>query len=235
MKMKILAVGAHPDDIEILCAGTMAKYAKLGYEVYICHVCDGSKGSNIYTSEEITAIRRKEAVESAKIIGATSLTANIPDGELIVDLESRIKIIDILRQTDPDLIITHSPDDYMSDHVNVSKLVFEATYLANLVLWKTNFPATTKLPFLYYMDTLSGLNFIPEEYVDVTDTIETKIKMMLKMKSQIGWLKDIHNSNADEFIRVVAKFRGFQAGVNYAEAFTQKRMYPQGLTKRVLP
>ena len=85
------------------------------------------------------------------------------------------------------------------------------------------------------MDTLSGLNFIPEEYVDITDTIETKIKMMMKMKSQIGWLKDIHNSNADEFIRIVARFRGFQAGVNYTEAFTQKRMYPQGLTKRILP
>lgn len=233
--MKVLAIGAHPDDIEILCAGTMVKFAKLGHEVFICHVCDGSKGSNMYTSEELAIIRRKEAIESANIIGATSLTANIPDGELIVDLESRVKIIDVLRQTDPDLVITHSPDDYMSDHVNVSKLVFEVIYLANLGLWKTSFPPTTKLPFLYYMDTLSGLDFMPYEYVDITDTIETKIEMMMKMKSQLSWLKDMHNSNADEFIRIVARFRGFQAGVDYAEAFTQKRMYPQGLTKRILP
>jgi N-acetylglucosamine malate deacetylase 1 len=233
--MKVLAIGAHPDDIEILCAGTMAKFAKLGHNVFICNVCDGSKGSNVHTSKEIALIRRKEAIESANIIGATSLTANIPDGELIVDLGSRVKIIDILRQADPDLIITHSPDDYMSDHVNVSKLVFEATYLANLSLWKTDFPPTTKLPFLYYMDTLAGLNFLPDEYVDITDTIETKIEMMMKMQSQLGWLKDMHNSNADEFIRIVARFRGFQASVDYAEAFVQKRMYPQGLTKRILP
>lgn len=233
--MKVLAIGAHPDDIEILCAGTMTKFAKLGHEVFICHVCDGSKGSKIHKSEEIAAIRRKEAIASAGVIGAVSLNVNIPDGELVTDLESRIKIIDVLRQSDPDLIITHSPEDYMSDHVNVSKLVFEAAYLANLGLWKTNFPPTTKLPYLYYMDTLAGLNFIPGEYVDITETIDTKIEMMMKMQSQLGWLKDMHNSDAAEFIRTVARFRGFQAGVDYAEAFIQKSMYPQGLTKRILP
>jgi len=233
--MKVLAIGAHPDDIEILCAGTMTKFTKLGHEVFICHVCDGSKGSKTHTSEEIAAIRRKEAITAAGLIGAVSLSANIPDGELVADLESRVKIIDILRQTDPDLVITHSPDDYMSDHINVSKLVFEATYLANLGLWKTDFPPTTRLPYLYYMDTLAGLNFMPDEYVDITETIDTKIEMMMKMQSQLGWLKDMHNSDSAEFIRTVARFRGFQAGVDYAEAFTQKRMYPQGLTKRILP
>jgi LmbE family N-acetylglucosaminyl deacetylase len=233
--MKILAIGAHPDDIEILCAGTMTKFAKLGNEVFICHVCDGSKGSKIYTSKEIAAIRRKEASASAEIIGAVSLSANIPDGELVTDLESRIKIIDVLRQADPDLVITHSPVDYHSDHINVSKLVFEATYLANLGLWKTDFPPTTKLPFLYYMDTLAGVNFAPDEYVDISETIDIKIEMMMKMQSQLGWLKEMHNCDAAEFIKTVARFRGFQAGVDYAEAFTQQKMYPQGLTKRILP
>lgn len=233
--MKILAIGAHPDDVEILCAGTIAKFSKLGHEVFICHVCDGSRGSKTHTQEEIAAIRRKEAIASAAIIGAKSLTANIPDIEVVVDLESRLKIVDILRQADPDLVITHSPDDYMTDHINVSRLVFESTYCANLGLVKTEHPPTTKLPFLYYMDTLAGLNFMPDEYVDISETIDIKIEMMMKMQSQLGWLKDMHNSDAAEFIKVVARFRGFQAGVDYAEAFTQKRMYPQGLTKRILP
>jgi N-acetylglucosamine malate deacetylase 1 len=233
--MKILAIAAHPDDVEILCAGTMAKYAKQGHEIFICHVCDGSRGSKTHTAEEIAAIRRKEAIAAANIIGAKSLTAGIPDIEVVVDLESRLKIVDILRQADPDLIITHSPDDYMTDHINVSRLVFEATYCANLVLVKTEHGPTTKLPFLYYMDTLAGLNFTPDEYVDISDTIDTKIEMMMKMQSQLGWLKDMHNSDAAEFIRTVARFRGFQAGVDYAEGFSQKRMYPQGLTRRILP
>jgi LmbE family N-acetylglucosaminyl deacetylase len=188
-----------------------------------------------HTSEEIARIRAVEARESAKIIGATSLWAGISDGEVVVDLESREKIIDMLRQADPDLVITHSPNDYHSDHINTSKLVFEATYLANLKLWKTGYEPTTKLPYLYYMDTLAGINFVPEEYVDITETIDTKIEMMLKMESQLGWLEDMHDCKAPDFIRSVAKFRGFQAAVLYAEAFAQQKMYPQGLTKRILP
>ncbi|MBM3700325.1 MAG: PIG-L family deacetylase [Actinobacteria bacterium] len=233
--MRILAIGAHPDDIELLCAGTLVLYHQKGHEVYICHVCDGNKGSMIYNSKELAKIRRNEAINSAKLIGANSIWAGISDGEVVLDLGSREKIIDVIRQANPDLIITHSPDDYHSDHVNVSRLVFEATYLANLKLWKTNYPSSDRLPYLYYMDTLAGVNFIPSEYVNISDTIETKIKMMMEMKSQLGWLKDMHNCDAPEFIKSVAKFRGFQAGVLYAEAFTQQKLYPQGLTKRILP
>ncbi|MHB1254193.1 MAG: PIG-L deacetylase family protein [Candidatus Humimicrobiaceae bacterium] len=233
--MKVLAIGAHPDDIEILCAGTLAKFRKQGDEVFICHVCDGNKGSKIYSSDELAKIRRNEALESAKIIGATSIWAGMSDGSVVLDLESRIKIIDVIRQASPDLIITNSPNDYHSDHLNTSRLVFEATYLAGLVLWKTKYPQVEKLPYLYYMDTIAGVNFIPEEYVDITDTVDTKIEMMMKMKSQLGWLKEMHNCDAAEFIKTVAKFRGFQAGVGYAEAFVQQKMYPQGLTKRILP
>ncbi|MHB8279616.1 MAG: PIG-L deacetylase family protein [Candidatus Humimicrobiaceae bacterium] len=233
--MKVLAIGAHPDDVEILCAGTLAKFRKQGNEVFICHVCDGNKGSRIYSSEELAKLRRNEALQSANLIGATSIWAGMSDGEVVLDLESRKKIIEVIRQTAPDLIITHSPDDYHTDHINTSRLVFEATYLAGLVLWKTKYPPAEKLPYLYYMDTIAGVNFIPEEYVDVTDTIDMKIEMMMKMKSQLGWLKDMHNCDAAEFIKTVARFRGFQAGVEYAEAFVQQKMYPQGLTKRILP
>jgi len=233
--MNILAIGAHPDDIEILCGGTLALFSKKKNNVFICHVCDGSKGSNVYSSEELKKIRRNEALESAKLIGATSIWGGIVDGEVVLDLESRIKIIDVIRQADPDIIITHSPNDYHSDHINTSRLIFEASYLANLVLWKTKYPPTEKLPYLYYMDTLAGVKFTPDEYVDITETIGTKIEMMLKMESQLGWLKDMHNCDAPEFIKTVARFRGFQACVDYAEAFTQQKMYPQGLTKRILP
>jgi N-acetylglucosamine malate deacetylase 1 len=235
VKMKVLAIGAHPDDIEILCAGTLARYAREGHEVFMCHLCSGDKGSAKHTSEEIAKIRRKEAIESAKIIGAVSIWGGLSDGEVVVDLDARKKVVDIIRQADPDLVITHSPTDYHADHINTSKLVFEAIYLANIKLWESDHEPSTKLPYLYYMDTLAGVNFQPQEYVDITDTIDTKIEMMLCMPSQLGWLKDMHNSNAPEFIEAVARFRGFQAAVQYAEAFYQQKMYPQGLTKRVLP
>ena len=233
--MRILAVGAHPDDLALLCAGTLALYSKDGHEVFMCHVCDGNKGSMIYSSEELVKIRRKEAIESAKLIGAKSIWGGISDGEVVLDLESRIKVIDIIRQTNPDIVITHHPNDYMADHINTSKLVFEATYLANLKLWKTNYPSSDRIPVLYYMDTLAGVNFVPVEYVDISKTIDIKVNMMLKMQSQLGWLKEMHNTNAEEFIKTIARFRGYQAGVPYAEAFVQQQMYPFGLTKRVLP
>ena len=75
--MRVLVIGAHPDDAEILCAGTLAKFSKQGNEVFICHVCDGNKGSKIYSSEELAKIRRIEAIESAKIINATSIWAGL--------------------------------------------------------------------------------------------------------------------------------------------------------------
>lgn len=233
--MKILAIGAHPDDLELLCGGTLALYSKIGHEVFMCHVCDGNKGSLVYSSEELVKIRRNEAIESAKLIGAKSIWGGMSDGEVILDLDSRVKVIDILRQANPDVVITHHPKDYHSDHINVSRLVFEATYLASLKLWKTSYPRSDKIPILYYMDTLAGVNFIPIEYVDISKTIDVKVEMMLKMKSQLEWLKKMHNTDAEEFIKTVATFRGFQSGVPFAEAFVQQKMYPFGITKRILP
>jgi LmbE family N-acetylglucosaminyl deacetylase len=234
-KLSILAVVAHPDDMEILCGGTMAKFSKLGHKVNVCHVCDGGKGSKSHNSGELITIRHKEAMESAKLIKAETLWAGIPDGEVVLNLDNRIKIIDIIRKSRPDLILTHSPGDYHVDHINTGKLVFEAIYLADLPLFKTKNRETEKLPFLYYMETLGSSNFVPEEYVDITDTIDIKIEMMLKMGSQLGWLKEMHNCDAAEYIKTVAAFRGYQSGVKYAEAFVQQKMYPQGLTKRILP
>jgi LmbE family N-acetylglucosaminyl deacetylase len=233
--MKILAIGAHPDDVEILCGGTMAKYSRSGHQVFICHAADGNKGSLEYTSEELAEIRRNEAINSAKLIGAESIWGGMSDGEIVLDLDARKKIIDVIRYASPDLVITHHPDDYHTDHNNLSKLVFEAVYMAGVKLMKTENQSIDKLPYLYYMDTIAGINFIPGEYVDITDTIDSKVEMMMQMKSQLGWLKEMHDSDMDEYIRVVGKFRGFQAGVAFAEAFVQQSMYPQGLTKRILP
>jgi N-acetylglucosamine malate deacetylase 1 len=235
VSMKVLAIGAHPDDLEILCGGTLALYRQKGHEVFMCHVCDGNKGSLVYTSEELAKIRRKEAIESAKLIGAESIWGGMSDLEVVLDMKSRLVITDVIRQANPDVIITHNPDDYHTDHINVSRLVFEASYMAGVKLLETDFPKSDKLPYLYYMDTIAGINFYPTEYVDITETIDIKIEMLMKMKSQLGWLKDMHDADVDDFTKTTAKFRGYQAGVAFAEAFRAQSMYPQGLTERILP
>lgn len=233
--MKILAFGAHPDDIELLCSGTLARYSKMGHEVFICHVCNGDKGSLKYNSDELVKIRRKEAIEAAKLIGAESISGGIKDGEVVLDLQSRARIVDIFREVNPDLVITHHPNDYHVDHVNVSRLVFDAVLLASLKLWESSYPPADKTPVLYYMDTMAGVNFYPDEYVDISSTIKIKIKMMLKHESQLGWLEKMFGINTEEFIKTVARFRGLQSGVPYAETFVQKKFFTTGLTNRVLP
>ena len=233
--MKILAFGAHPDDLEMQCSGTLALYSKQGHEVFMCHVCSGDKGSLVYNSDELVKIRRKEAIEAAELIGAESIWGGMKDGEVVLDLPSRSKIVDIFRRVNPDLVITHHPNDYQVDHVNVSRLVFDAVLLANLKLWESIYPPADKTPVLYYMDTLAGVNFDPAEYVDISNTIETKVKMMLKHESQLGWMEKMYGIHTEEFIKTIARFRGLQSGVPYAETFVQKKIFSTGLTSRILP
>lgn len=233
--MNILAIGAHPDDLEILCAGTLILFSKGKNKVFMCHACDGSKGSIVHTSEEISKIRRKEAMRSAAIIKAESIFGGFVDGEITLDLQSRIKMVDLIRYADPDLIITHYSSDYHTDHTNVSKLVFDSIYLANIKLFKTGHKNINKLPVLYYMDTLAGINFNPIEFVDISGTIEVKIKMMLEMESQVSFLEKIHNENIKEYVRTTARYRGYQAGVSYAEGFIRHQMYPVPNIRRILP
>ena len=233
--MKILAIGAHPDDLEVLCGGTLALYSKKGHEVIMCHACNGDKGSAVYKSDELIKMRRKEAIEAAKLIGAESIWGGMKDGEIVLDLETRSKVIDIFRMVNPDLVITHHPNDYQVDHVNISTLAFEAVLTASLKLWKSKYSPTDKSPILYYMDTAVGVNFDPSEYVNITDTIETKVKMFLSHKSQIGWVKDMYGIKAEEFVKTISRYRGLQSGTLYAEAFVQKRIFTTGITTRLLP
>lgn len=235
--MKILAIGAHPDDVEILCGGTLAIYARRGDDVAICHFCTGDKGGDISntSSEKLAKIRRREAIEAANLIGAKSMCGGIPDDEAVVDFKSRMKMVDIIRQVNPDVVFTHPPDDYLSDHTNVSRLVFEAIGIASSSMSKTNYPCTSTIPVLYYMDTVAGINFNPLEYVDISETLDIKIKMVLKMNSQLDWLKETYKYDLMDIIKTTAKFRGFQANVFLAEAFAKHQMFSTGIARRVLP
>jgi N-acetylglucosamine malate deacetylase 1 len=233
--MKILAIGAHPDDLEMQCSGTLALYSKQGHDVFMCHVCSGDKGSLVYNSDELTKIRRNEAIEAAGLIGAESIWGGMKDCEVVLDLPARLKMVDVFRQVNPDLVITHHPNDYQVDHVNVSRLVFDAILIANVKLLESNYPSTDKTPVLYYMDTVAGVNFDPSEYVNISSTMEIKIEMMLTHKSQLGWIEKMYGIHTEEFLKTIARFRGLQAGVPYAETFVQKKIFSTGLTSRILP
>jgi LmbE family N-acetylglucosaminyl deacetylase len=234
--MKVLAIGCHPDDIEVSCAGTLAKYKKEGHDVIICHVANGNMGHAVIMSKELREIREKEAIASGNLIGVEVITCDIDDVMVYNgQKEQRDKVVDIIRYAQPDVIITHSPNDYMPDHVAVSKLVFDATFAASVPHYETTQKSIAKLTPLYYMDHLAGINFCPTEYVDISDTIEIKISMLEKHESQMKWMRDHDNIDFAEFVTTCARFRGIQSGVKYAECFTQCLAWPKITTKRMLP
>lgn len=233
--MRVLAVGAHPDDIEILFAGTLAKYASRGHDIIMCHACIGDKGHFHIPNDELAKIRRKEAQLSASRIGAESITLGIPDCEIFNDRPTLAMFIDMIRVTKPDFIITHSPTDYMPDHCVVSQLVYDASFHASLPNWHTEHEAHDKVPPVYYADTVAGVDFSPTEYVDITDFLETKQKMMECHQSQVVWLKEHDNLDIIDFIEDCAKFRGWQCGVRYAEAFRPADRWTRLRTERLLP
>lgn len=234
--MRILAVGAHPDDLEITCAGTLAKYALRGDQVVMCHVTKGDKGHFRIPSEELAEIRENEALAAARVIGAEAISMGFLDGEVPADdLPTMLRFVDVIRQAKPDVIITHAPKDYHSDHTAVSKLVLDASFHASVPYIRTQHEFHTGVPPIYYMDTYTGLGFSPVEFVDITEVLETKRVMLSQHQSQLVWLKEHDDFDMLESLETVAKFRGFQCGVRYAEAFAPCLLPLRVRPRRLLP
>lgn len=234
--MRVLAVAAHPDDLEQLCGGTLARYVLEGHDVTMVHVSRGDRGSFVHTMEEIAALRHNEARAAAALIGATHVSMGLSDGEVSsADPRQRDAAIDVIRAARPDVLITHHPADYMPDHVETGRLFEEASFVATLPLYETTEPPHGVVPAVFYMDTLAGLGFSPTEYVDISSTLDTKLASLAAHESQVDWLRDHDGVDVIEQTRIVSAFRGFQAGVPYAEGFVASLRWLRPRTVRLLP
>jgi LmbE family N-acetylglucosaminyl deacetylase len=234
--MRVLAIGAHPDDIEIACSGTLAKCIKRGDTVIVCHVSSGSLGHVVIQPDELRLIRANEAKKAGALAGVEEvLCAGFDDLEIFDTKEARDKLVDIIKYANPDLIITHDPNDYMPDHTTVSKLVFDASFTATLPNYKSKYKQPAKMVPIYYMDTLAGVNFNPTDYVDITEEIDLKLQMLNCHESQVVWMRDHDGIDFADMVKTISKYRGYQCGIPYAEAFRQCQVYLKGTTKRLLP
>ena len=128
-----------------------------------------------------------------------------------------------------------SPDDYHHDHRIVSDLVHKASFMATLPNIETEFVACESVSPIYYMDTLAGHGFNPTEYVDISNTFLTKQNMLACHKSQLEWLEEHDGEDMLEFVHIVAKARGYQAGVQYAEGFRLAQTWSRTPPRRLLP
>jgi LmbE family N-acetylglucosaminyl deacetylase len=234
--MNILAIGAHPDDLEILCGGTLAKYASQGHKVVMVHVSTGNVGHTVLRPEELIKIRAQEAREAGALIGAEVISLNEMDLFVQSDnMKARDKVIDIIRYTKPDIIITQSPHDYMDDHEETSRLVYRATMAASVPHYKSKYEHYDKLTALYYMEPAGGVNSFPEEFVDITDFIDVKMEMVEKHVSQHKWIREHDGLDILDMTRTLSKMRGYQCGVGYAEGFAHCKQYLKLSTRRLLP
>jgi len=235
--MNILAVGAHPDDIEILCAGTLARYAEAGHTVTLAVFTCGDMGDLHVPPPELARIRKQEAEAAAAILGARLLWPAITDELVFPNEEQRRIMIDLLRQADPDVLFTHGPTDYHPDHRYVSQLVFDSYFQKGLPHLPGQNQAACRFgrTQVYYMDTLAGISFVPADYVDITAVMETKRHMLECHQSQVKPMRDLANCDLLDLIEIQARFRGLAAGCKYAEGFTRLEAFQRGLTQRVLP
>jgi N-acetylglucosamine malate deacetylase 1 len=234
--MNILAIGAHPDDLEMMCGGTLAKYAAGGHKIFMVHVATGNVGHKTIPPEELAAIRAEEARQAGALIGAEVISLGEDDLFIRSDnMKSREKIVDIIRYAKPDVIITHNPEDYMDDHEETSRLVYEASMAATVPHYPTRHEYYGRLTPIYYMEPVAGVNSLPGEFVDITSFIDIKLEMLGKHVSQHQWLMDHDHFDVLDMARTLSRLRGYQCDVAYAEGFTYCRQYHKLMTCRLLP
>lgn len=233
--MRVLAVGAHPDDIEILCGGTVAKYAARGDEVTLAVATNGEVGSPVLPKQEIAEIRRREAEASAQVIGARLIWMDYPDEFLFSNQETRIAFLNMVRSCRPDVVITHGPTDYHPDHRTAGGIIWDIRVMTTVPNIITDSPPCERIPEILYMDTIAGIDFVPEQYVDISNTFETKRRMLECHASQAGWLQDQYGVSYVEFIDCIARFRGLQSGTRYAECFRTSPTWPKRPVSDLLP
>ncbi len=232
---RVLAFGAHPDDLELQCAGTLAKFARLGVSVSMAIATDGSAGHMIIPPKELAEIRHAEASAAAQCIGAELYWMGYVDEMILDDIPTRLSFAEVIRKAKPDLILTHNPDDYHPDHRRVSQLVFDASFMSGLPNVHTETPFHPGVQPLYYYDSPGGIGFQATEYVDITETFAIKREMLSKHQSQVQWLMDHDHVDMLAQLEMAARGRGFQCHVALAEGFRPEIVWPRMRTYRLLP
>lgn len=235
----VLAVGAHPDDVEIMCSGTLFALRGLGYEIHVASMTLGDCGSTEHSSKQISKIRHGEAQKACEILGATYHHAGFSDLCIFNDDSSNRRVTALLRELNPWIVITHSPQDYMSDHETTSLLVRNACFYASIPNYEakdlTTAAHTSVIPYLYYAQTIENIDLFgkkitPQFYVNVSELIEQKIEMLSCHESQRNWLREHHGM--DEYVKSMRRWNAALAEraaqisdkpITFAEAFRQHR------------
>ena len=203
MKYRVMAIAAHPDDIEFGMSGTMFLLAKAGCEIHYMNIANGSCGTAEFDEEIIVSMRLKEAKNAAQHLGAIFHYPLVPDLEIYYTRDILMKLASIYRKVAPDILLVPSPDDYMEDHMNACRLAVSAAFVRGMRNFKVDPPAepVSNEVAIYHAQphgNRNGLNKIvyPDFFINITDVIEEKTAMLAEHKSQKNWLDVSQGFNA---------------------------------------
>ena len=234
----VLAVVAHPDDAEFLCAGTMLRLAReRGCPLHIATMTAGDCGSAEHAPDEIAAIRRAEGAAAAASIGAAYHCLEELDLRVVYGERPLEKVVRLINAVGAAIVFTHAPDDYHLDHEQTSRVVRAATFAApipNFLHGRHDAPPVAAIPHLFYCDPLEGKDIFgrpvpPDFRIDITGVIEAKAAMLARHESQRAWLRKHHGvDHLVESMRAWSASRADAPG-RYAEGFRQHlgHSYPQ--------
>lgn len=204
-----LAIAAHPDDIEFLMSGTLMLLRKAGYEIHYWNLASGCCGSSQHDAATIARIRRSEAKAAAKAIGAVFHESICDDLAIFYDRPTLAKVAAGVREVAPEILLTHSPTDYMEDHTNACRLAVSAAFTRGMPNFPTDPPrdAVTGAVTVYHAQPYShrdplGKLIEPELVVDTTDLIDLKKKMLALHASQKRWLDE--SQGLDSYLDTMA-------------------------------
>jgi LmbE family N-acetylglucosaminyl deacetylase len=222
---RVLAVVAHPDDAEYYCAGTLARARSDGAAIGLCVLCRGDKGQPSQRISDLAALRREEMVAAAELLGATLLVGEFGDGELLDRPAERKKVIELFCTFRPTLVLAHSAADYHADHRAAAALADAASWFCTSRGHEAAVPALQTQPALWWMDTMNMMAFEPDVYIDVSEYVDLKRRMLACHKSQLGRETDADFCCITEQMQRQCEVRGAQCGVVAAEAFKIHRAW----------
>ncbi len=223
MTADILAIGAHPDDIELSCGGTVAKMVQAGRRVALLDLTQGELGTR-----GTRDIRAQEAEAAASVLGiAERRTLDIPDGNIEVTIENARKVIEVIRDLRPSMLLIPHSEERHPDHVRAHRLCKEAWFYAGLKNIPSLYRGAGQSPHRpdVYFEFMQWFEFAPSFIVDVSDVWETKMKAIRAFKSQFHDPKStepatkLSQPGFLELIEVRGRYYGERIGVRYGEAF----------------
>jgi LmbE family N-acetylglucosaminyl deacetylase len=232
--LRLLILGAHPDDADYAAGGLAALYRMAGHVVKMVSLTNGDAGHHLIAGRELAERRRREAVAAGAVIGATYDLMNNHDGELLPTLENRRQLIRLIRTFRPDLVLTHRPNDYHPDHRYSSLLVQDAAYLVTVPAVAPDTPHLAANPVIAYLpdDFQRPYPFAPAVVIDVGKVVERIVDMLHCHESQFYEWLPYNNGTADQVPHDAAGRRRWLAAQTQDRLRVRAVKYRESLRQR---